>query len=129
MQRLKPIFFFLLFALTLNANIPTPHNNHTNITLDGSNSFDPNGTIVKYEWSENNQTLGVGAYYGTDSLPLGIHTITLKVTDDENNTATDSINVIVRSMLDTTPPLAIIDSPLPNDTNRGVTNRANRGVR
>jgi len=64
------------------------------ITLDASNSNDPDGSIVKYEWSVNGQTL-------TDkitSLTLtatGEYPITLIVTDEQGLTATTQQEVHV----------------------------------
>jgi PKD repeat protein len=64
------------------------------ITLDASNSNDPDGSIVKYEWSVNGQTL-------TDkitSLTLtatGEYPITLTVTDEQGLTATTQQEVHV----------------------------------
>jgi hypothetical protein len=81
------------------------------MTLDGSASTDAdsspgtNNDIVTFEWSE---------YYGSPdqimlgtreildvSLPLGKHTITLKVTDSVGQTDTDKV---IKTVVDTTPP-------------------------
>lgn len=61
----------------------------TPVTLDGSAST---GAIVRYEWFENygtasERSLGEGVVLQT-TLPLGFHTITLKVTDPVGQTAT-----------------------------------------
>jgi len=64
------------------------------VTLDGSGSSDPDGTIVSYEWSDGGTPLpgGTGPT-PTVNLAVGTHTITLTVTDD--NGATDSDDVII----------------------------------
>ena len=62
----------------------------TEITLDGSGSFDADGQIVSYEWDVD----GDGAFDGSSSEPTRAHTfsqpfeglIALRVTDDEGRT-------------------------------------------
>jgi len=74
------------------------------VTLDGSGSSDPDGNLVSYEWRASsgegiksaNPTLELG------SLPVGVYTATLIVTDDQLNTATDSMTITVTEV--TTPP-------------------------
>lgn len=73
------------------------------VTLDGSASRDPDGSIVGYEWQEGGAVLGFNA---TESvwLSTGVHTITLEVTDDEGESGTDSTVVTVAPL--NAPPLA-----------------------
>jgi len=67
------------------------------VTLNGSASFDPDGGgIVNYEWKEGAIVLGTGAILNT-SLSVGVHTITLTVTDDEGATAIDTVQVTVNA--------------------------------
>ena len=73
------------------------------VTLDGSASFDPDGTIVSYEWSENGQIIATGVN-PTISLAAGTHTITLKVTDDLG--ATDTDTMVVTIVTPNQPPVA-----------------------
>jgi len=86
------------------------------ILLDGSESTDPDSTpgthddIVLFEWYEeaDNSTpvlLGSGERLAV-TLPLGAHTITLKVTDAAGASATDSL---VLTVADTHGPLLSID--------------------
>ena len=56
------------------------------VTLDGSASFDPNGSIVSYSWREGSTSIGSAATVVTP-LPLGVHTLTLQVTDNDGETA------------------------------------------
>ena len=72
------------------------------VTLDGSNSSDPDGSIVTYEWREGGTFVAFGA---TPSvfLPVGAHTLTLQVTDDRGATASDTVAITVRANL---PPVA-----------------------
>ncbi len=67
------------------------------VTLDGSGSTDPNGSIVGYVWSEDAAALGSGATVQVD-LAVGVHTIELLVTDDEGLTDTDTVTVNVREV-------------------------------
>jgi hypothetical protein len=65
------------------------------VTLNGSASLDPDGGgIVAYEWKEGATVLGTAASLNT-SLSVGVHTITLTVTDDEGATASDTVQVTV----------------------------------
>ena len=71
------------------------------ITLDASGSYDPDGVIVSYEWDCN----GDGEYYQVTSSPQMSYTwdtayngsITLRVTDDDGLTATDTAIVAITS--------------------------------
>lgn len=51
------------------------------VQLDGSESTD-DVAIVSYSWSEGGQQIATGAQPAPLSLPVGTHTITLRVTDD-----------------------------------------------
>ena len=69
------------------------------ITFDASGSQDPNGVIVLYEWDFD----GDGIYEASSNSPLIQHTwgdafegnVTLKVTDNNGQTATDTAHVSV----------------------------------
>jgi hypothetical protein len=62
------------------------------VILDGSGSYDPDGTITGYEWKEGTTVLGIDAIITCD-FSVGAHTVTLTVTDDEG--ASDSDDVII----------------------------------
>ena len=64
------------------------------VTLDGSASTDADGTIVSYEWRENGVTLGTGFDFVAD-LSVGIHNITLVVTDNGGAAHTDTVEITV----------------------------------
>jgi len=75
---------------------PIATNGYAFATLDARDSFDPDGTIISYDWS-----LGI---FGTRSgelvefeFPVGTNTVTLKVTDDRGVTATRTLEVKVRA--------------------------------
>jgi len=67
------------------------------VNFDGSGSYDTNagGSIVAYEWDFDND----GITDSTDSitsheyLELGTYVVSLKVTDNEGNTGTNTINI------------------------------------
>lgn len=63
------------------------------VTLDGSQSTD-DGNIVSYEWFEEGQLLATGVN-PTVSLGRGTRIITLRVTDDEGETAEDTVTITV----------------------------------
>jgi hypothetical protein len=75
------------------------------VTLDGSHSSDPDGSIVSYVWTESGSQIAVNVK-PTVSLPVGQHTITLQVTDNNGLTDTDTVVVTVEPP-DTTPPLIL----------------------
>ena len=64
------------------------------IQLNGSGSSDPDGTIDSYVWTQGGTQLATGAT-PTVSLPVGTHTITLTVTDNQGATGTDQVTVTV----------------------------------
>ncbi len=75
------------------------------ISLDGSESYDPVGDIASFEWysdfnSPSQMHIGTGARLDV-LLSLGIHEITLVVTNDAGAQAVDSLLVTVS---DTIPP-------------------------
>jgi hypothetical protein len=60
------------------------------VTLDGTGSSDPDGTIVSYDWTEGGVSIAGGAT-PTVTLAVGVHTITLTVTDNGEASATDQV--------------------------------------
>jgi Tol biopolymer transport system component len=65
------------------------------VTLDGSRSSDPNGTISIFQWLEGQVEIATGSQPTIAALNLGSHDITLLVTDDEGITGTDTVTVVV----------------------------------
>jgi PKD repeat protein len=64
------------------------------VTLDGTGSSDPDGTIDSYEWREGGTLIATGANPSVE-FPVGSHTVTLTVTDDDGETASDDVVVTV----------------------------------
>ncbi|PWQ94300.1 DUF1566 domain-containing protein [Leucothrix arctica] len=69
----------------------------TSVTLDASNSLDPDGSIVSYEWKDGGALLSSDVSFTTDELSEGLHEIQLTVTDNNGATNTDSINITVNT--------------------------------
>jgi subtilisin family serine protease len=68
--------------------------------LSAGGSYDPDGTIVSYEWKEDDQLLGETPSI-TVNFTVGMHTVTLTVTDDEGATGTDTVVVTVSEAAET----------------------------
>jgi subtilisin family serine protease/subtilase family serine protease len=64
------------------------------VTVDGSASFDRNGTIVSHAWREGNSLLSSSAI-ATIPLTVGVHTLTLEVTDNDGESGTDTVAVTI----------------------------------
>ena len=64
------------------------------VTLDGAASSDSDGSIVSYEWREGSTSLGVAATVDA-WLSVGVHPLTLEVTDDDGAIDTDTVIVTV----------------------------------
>jgi subtilisin family serine protease/subtilase family serine protease len=64
------------------------------VRLDGSGSSDPNGVVVGYEWREGATFLAAGPKADV-LLAVGVHTITLEVTDNNGETDTDTVVITV----------------------------------
>ncbi|MCP4216618.1 MAG: PKD domain-containing protein [bacterium] len=81
-------------SFTIN---PTSGNINDTISFDASNSTDPDGTIATYDWA-----FGDGATYsGTDATATheytatGNYTVSLTVTDNDNNEGTDTEAIVI----------------------------------
>jgi len=60
------------------------------VSLDGTLSADPDGSIVSYSWVENGSEIATGAT-PTVNLAVGVHVITLTVRDNRGGMATDTV--------------------------------------
>ena len=66
------------------------------VTLDGTGSSDPDGTITSYEWLEDGQQIATGVA-PTVPFDVGVHTVTLRVTDNDGQQDTDTVEITVGS--------------------------------
>jgi len=74
----------------------TDNSGAESVTLDASASSDSDGTIVAYIWSQDTLQIASGVS-PLVSLPVGVHTITLTVTDNRGATATDTVQITIVS--------------------------------
>lgn len=72
----------------------TDNNGYESVSLDGSASSDPDGTVTIYTWSEAGNEIASGVQPMVD-IATGVHDILLTITDSDGATATDSVTIIV----------------------------------
>jgi hypothetical protein len=102
-------------SITVQANLPPVANAGPNqiltdtggdgaeaVLLNGSGSSDPDGAIVSWVWRKGSTVIALGATPSAVLLPVGVHTITLQVTDDRDATASDTVDIAINAV--TTPP-------------------------
>ena len=73
----------------------------TNVTLNGSGSFDPDGDPLTYTWRDSLNNVVATGVTPVITLPLGVHVLTLTVDDGRGGTSTDTVTITV---VDTTAP-------------------------
>jgi ribosomal protein L14/predicted esterase len=101
-----------------NISITLPTNN---ITLDGSASSDPDGTISTYAWSKTSGPVsysisnGDAAITSVSALTQGVYVFTLQVTDNSGATASSTVTVTVNAAA--TPPPPVNQPPVANAGN------------
>lgn len=88
------------------------------VALDGNASSDADGTITTYQWFSGDQLLATGVA-PTVTLPDGESFITLIVTDDDGNTASDGVVITVESA-PVAPVLALLPGLTPNQMSVAV---------
>jgi hypothetical protein len=73
-------------------------NGNEPVTLNGSASFDTDGTITNYRWQEGPTVLATGpAPTANVVLSAGVHTITLTVTDNSGLTGADTVVIDINT--------------------------------
>jgi chitodextrinase len=65
------------------------------VTFNGAGSYDPDGTIVSYNWDFGDFTTGSGAGVGHTFTSAGTFPVTLTVTDNRGGQATKIVNISV----------------------------------
>jgi len=75
--------------------VDVDNNGNEPFTLDATNSLDTDGSIISYQWLENSMEIASGKTKVVD-LAAGIHTIILKVTDNEGATASDTVKITIK---------------------------------
>lgn len=86
---------------------PAPNGTAT-VTLNGSGSADPDGTIISYFWTRNGSLLATGAN-PVVNLTVGTNVIVLTVTDNQSGTGQAAVTIVVL------PPLTVALSASPNN--------------
>ena len=80
-------------------------NGEQSVMLDGSKSFDPDsgigGSIATYSWLESGAEIASGVRPAKIPLTVGVHTITLQITD--NGSAMDTDDVVITVTPNTSP--------------------------
>ncbi|MHA4808139.1 PKD domain-containing protein [Flavitalea flava] len=82
------------------------------VSLDGSASSDPDGTIVKYEWSQASGAGGITLTNATTATPTvygilpGVYEFLLTVTDDKGDTGSAKVKITVTSLITNMAPVA-----------------------
>jgi glucose/arabinose dehydrogenase len=77
-----------------NQQSPIAHGTHAHFVLDGRGSTDADGFIETYSWKENGVEIATGAVTSVQ-VDLGVHVITLTVTDNDGFTDTDDVFLTV----------------------------------
>ena len=65
------------------------------ISFNANDSYDPDGTIVSYDWNFGDGTTGSGVATSHSYSSPGNYTITLTVTDNDGATSTDNVTITV----------------------------------
>jgi hypothetical protein len=65
------------------------------IYLEGSGSYDPDGTIVKYTWFVGDTHVGSSKSVLTYYFPVGVHEVTLFVEDNRGAVDSDTVTITI----------------------------------
>jgi len=65
------------------------------VFFNGSASYDPNGSIARWDWDFADGTNGTGMLATHTYMTPGVKVVTLNVTDAANNTDIDTVNITV----------------------------------
>jgi len=67
---------------------------NSTVILNGS-ATDSDGTVVSYRWNKGEEVLGTKATLSYIPTEVGTDTLTLTVMDDDGDSGSDSVNIIV----------------------------------
>jgi len=70
------------------------------VTLDGSASYDPEGQLLTYQWTDENGIALSSEESFSQSFGVGSHTITLSVTDDKQLSDQDTVIITVNAYVE-----------------------------
>ena len=87
-----PLGFFHPVA---DANGPYTETNDEPVEFNGSGSYDPDGTIISYEWDFGDGHSGTGVKPSHKYSSSGTYNITLTVTDDDGLTDTNDTTAVI----------------------------------
>ena len=76
------------------------------VTLDGSGSFDQDGTVVAHEWDFGDGSTGTGSVVSHTYSTVGGYTAVLTVTDSQGLTSSQSVQILATAP--NIPPTAVI---------------------
>jgi len=88
---------------------------NSNVSFDGSNSYDSDGNIISYLWDFGDGTNATGAI-AVHSFSNGTYTVTLTVTDNEGAAGTDTATIIADGR-----PTAVSGGPYSGYVNESIT--------
>ncbi len=97
------------------------------VTLSALASYDPDGTIVSYQWIDENGITISNSPILRYSFPVGTHVITLKVTDNDGLSSTDTVKVTVLAKEHGKPSIVISQSALSGEEGLLTVTIANTG--
>ena len=75
-------------------------------TFGGSGSYDPDGTVVSYDWDFGDDTTDSGETVSHTFNDSGVYTVTLTVTDNQGATGSDTIQITATQAGDNKAPTA-----------------------
>jgi PKD repeat protein len=98
----QPIFFSNDLPSNVVAIVsasPTSGEAPLTVSFDGRASFDPDGTIVSYDWNFDDGSMGTDETVSHTYEAAGTYIASLMVTDNDGNTDTDNITINVEQFI------------------------------